>query len=129
MGEHEITKGEGRTKVSLLAESLGGDLVVFIYNENAHIGAVAVGEYDHKQNRASTSVITRLGHKDDVIAQKAAYLISKHTKRPSCVIAGVHLDNITGEEIEKLLEVTDSCLEDFLRHWERANSVPRGKRQ
>ncbi len=129
MGEYEITKGEGRTKVSLLAESLGDDLVVLIYNENAHIGAVAVGEYDHKQNRASTSVITRLGHKDDVIAQKAAYLITKHTKRSSCVIAGVHLDNITGEEIEKLLEVTDSCLEDFLRHWERANSVPRGKRQ
>lgn len=118
MGEHEITKGEGRTKVSLLAESLGDDLVVLIYNENAHIGAVAVGEYDHKQKRTSTSVVTRLGHKDDAIAQKAAYLITKRTKRPSCVIAGVHLDNITGEEIEKLLEVADSCLKDFLRHYE-----------
>jgi hypothetical protein len=123
MGEYEITKGEGRTRISLAVQGFGGDLVVFIYNENAHVGAVAVGEYDHKQNRASTSVITRLGHKDDVIAQKAAYLISKHTKRPSCVIAGVHLDNITGEEIEKLLEVTDSCLKDFLRRWESANSV------
>jgi hypothetical protein len=118
MGEHEITKGEGRTKVSLLAESLGDDLVVLIYNENAHIGAVAVGEYDHKQKRTSTSVVTRLGHKDDAIAQKAAYLITKRTKRPSCVIAGVHLDNITGEEIEKLLEAADSCLKDFLRHYE-----------
>jgi hypothetical protein len=123
MGEYEITKGEGRTRISLSVQGFGGDLVVFIYNENAHVGAVAVGEYDHKQNRASTSVITRLGHKDDVIAQKAAYLISKHTKRPSCVIAGVHLDNITGEEIEKLLEVTDSCLNGFLRRWESANSV------
>ena len=118
MGEHEITKGEGRTKVSLLVESIGDDLVVFIHNENAHIGAVAVGEYDHKQARASTSVITRLGHKDDAIAQKAAYLITKHTKRPSCVIAGVHLDNITEEEIEKLLEVADSCLNDFLSRYE-----------
>lgn len=123
MGEYEITKGEGRTRISLSVQGFGGDLVVFIYNENAHVGAVAVGEYDHKQNRASISVITRLGHKDDVIAQKAAYLISKHTKRPSCVIAGVHLDNITGEEIEKLLKVTDSCVKDFLRRWESANSV------
>jgi len=129
MGEHEITKGEGRTRISLSAESLGAGIVIFIYNENAHIGAVAVGEYDHGQNRASTSVITRPGHKDDVIAQKAAYLISKHTKRPSCVIAGVHLDNIIREEIEKLLEVADSCVEDFLRCWESANSVPGGKRQ
>jgi hypothetical protein len=123
MGKQEITKGEGRTSISLLAESLGADPVVHIYNENAHIGAVALGEYDHKENRTSTSVITRLGHKDDVIAQKAAYLISKHTKRPSCVIAGVHLDNITEEEIEKLLEVADSCVKDFLRRWESANSA------
>lgn len=119
MGEHKITKGEGRTRISLSAQGFGGDLVVSIYNENAHIGAVAVGEYDHKENRTSTSVITRLGHKDDVIAQKAAYLISKHTKRPSCVIAGVHLDDITDEEIRKLLENADSLVKDFLRRWEQ----------
>ena len=114
MGEHEITKGEDRTRISLLVQDFGSDLVVLIYNENAHVGAVAVGEYDHKQKRASTSVITRLGHKDNVIAQKAAYLISKHTKKPSCVIAGVHLDNITEEEIQKLLENADSLVKDFL---------------
>ena len=119
MGEHEITKGEGRTRISLSAQGFGGDLVVSIYNENAHIGAVAVGEYDHKENRTSTSVITRLGHKDDMIAQKAAYLISKRTKRPSCVVASVHLDDITEEEIQKFLENTDCLVKDFLRRWER----------
>ncbi len=117
MGKHEITKGEGRTRISLSAQGLGDNLVVFIYNENAHIGAVAVGEYDHRENRTSTSVITRLGHKDDAIAQEAAYLISKHTKRPSCVVAGVHLDNITEEEVQKFLENTNSMVKDFLRHW------------
>jgi len=117
MGKHEITKGEGRTRISLSAQGFGDDLVVFIYNENAHIGAVAVGEYDHRENRTSTSVITRLGHKDDAIAQEAAYLISKHTKRPSCVVAGVHLDNITEEEVQKFLENTNSMVKDFLRYW------------
>lgn len=117
MGKHEITKGEGRTRISLSAQGLGDNLVVFIYNENAHIGAVAVGEYDHRENRTSTSVITRLGHKDDAIAQEAAYLISKHTKRPSCVVAGVHLDNITEEEVQKFLENTNSMVKDFLRYW------------
>ena len=119
MSEHEITRGSGRTIVNLLAQALGDNLTVFIYNKNAHIGAVAVGEYDHRENRASTSVITRLGHKDDVIAQKAAYLISKQTKRPSCVIVGVHLDNITGEEIQKLLDNADSLVKDFLKHCEQ----------
>ena len=68
MGKYESTKGEGRTKVNLLAYNMGNDLVVSIYNKNAHIGAVAVGEYDHQEKRASVSVITRMGHKDDAIA-------------------------------------------------------------
>jgi len=114
MGEHKITKGEGRTRLSLSVQDFGGDLVVLICNENAHIGAVAVGEYDHTEKRASTSVITRLGHKDDAIAQKAAYLISRQTKRPSCVIAGVHLDDITEEEIRQFLANANSLVEDFL---------------
>ncbi len=119
MGENEITGGEGRTRVTLSSKSLGDDITVFIYNENAHIGAVAVGEYDHNEKRASTSVITRPGHKDDAIALKAAYLISRKTKRPSCVIAGIHLDDITEQEIRELLENADSLVKGFLRRWEQ----------
>ena len=114
MNEYRMTKGEDRTRLSISIKSLGDDLVVFIYNENPHIGAVAVGEYNRAGGRTSTSVITRLGHKDDAIAQKAAYLISKHTKRPSCVIAGVHLDNISENEIQQFLKNADSLVQDFL---------------
>lgn len=114
MVRYELTRGEGRTRVNLRADNMGSDLVVSIYNENAHVGAVAVGEYDHERERASVSVITRLGHKDDAIAQKTAYLISKSIKRPVCVIAGVHLDNITKEEIDKILENTVSAVEEFI---------------
>lgn len=115
MDRYELTRGEGRVKVSLLTHDIGGDLVVYIFNENAHIGAVAIGEYDPKEKRASTSVITRLGHRDDLIARKAAYLVSKQTKKPTCVIAGVHLDDITEEEIQRVLENADSLVKDFLK--------------
>ena len=115
MDKYELTSGEGRTKVSLSAQYMGNDLAVFIYNDNAHIGAVAVGEYDHNEKRVSTSVITRLGHKDDAIAQKAAYSISKSTKRPVCVIAGVHLDNITEQEIGKLLQNASFMVEELIK--------------
>ena len=111
----KLTVGKGRTKVSLLANRLGDDLAVFIYNEQAHIGAVAVGEYDHEHKRASVSVFTRLGHKDDVIAQRAAYLISKSLQTSVCVIAGIHLDNITGEEIEALVENSSLAAEYFMK--------------
>jgi len=114
MDKYELTKGGGRTKVNLLAHYMGSDLIVYIYNENAHIGAVAVGEYDHKKRRASTSVITRLGHKDDSVAQKAAHSISKSTRKPVCVVAGIHLDNITDAEIDKILENTRGLVDEFI---------------
>jgi hypothetical protein len=46
MKEVNMSWGEKRGKVMLWAKWLGGDLVTHIFNENAHIGAVALGEYD-----------------------------------------------------------------------------------
>ncbi|MBI4296870.1 MAG: hypothetical protein HY667_07115 [Chloroflexi bacterium] len=117
--EYLKTIGAGRTRLSLSVRSLGDGILACIYNENAHIGAVAVAEYDSRENRTSTSVITRLGHKDDAIAQRAAYLITKQTKHPSCVIAGAHLDGITDKEIQQLLEnaevLVKECLENYFK--------------
>jgi len=85
-----------------------------MYNNNAHIGAVAVGEYDHKEQRASTSVITRLGHKDDAIAQEVAHLIAKQTKEPICVIVGIHIDSATESEINQILNNARVLTNDFI---------------
>ena len=109
-----LTKGDGRTRVKLQANTIGDDLVVSIYNENAHLGAVAVGEYDPEHQRASVSVITRLGHKDDALAQRAAHSISKATKKPVCVIAGIHLENITQKEIDEISKNAVSAVEEFI---------------
>ncbi|MDP2917475.1 MAG: hypothetical protein Q8O16_06060 [Dehalococcoidia bacterium] len=119
MLKHELSKGEDRTKVSLSAHSLGKDLVVTIYNEGAHIGAMALGEWDKEHERASVSVVTRLGHKDDAIAQRAAYLICKAIKKPVCIIAGVHLEQISMEEIDEILQNADAVLGDVIRGWGR----------
>jgi hypothetical protein len=102
-----LTEGRGRTKIQLAAYFMGNDLLVCISNRNAHIGAVAIGDFDPISKRTSTSVLTRLGHKDDTIAQKAAYLINKSIKKPVCVIVGIHLPNITGDEIEIILQNAD----------------------
>jgi len=114
MVEYGLTKGEGRARIDVTVNSMGGDLVVRIYNQNAHLGAVAIGDYDDEHERASVSVITRLGHKDDALAREAAYLLSKSTRRPVCVIAGVHLDNITREEIDKILANTRIAVSEII---------------
>jgi hypothetical protein len=114
IGKCALTRGEGRTKVSLTAYGIGDGFIVCIHNENPHIGAIALGEYDYSSQRASTSVITRLGHKDDTIAQKAAYLISKSKRKPVCVIAGIHLDNITETEINEIMENSSVLVKEFI---------------
>lgn len=110
MTEYQASGGRGRTRVSLSAHYLGSSLVVCIYNENAHLGAVAVAEYDHEEKRASSSVITLRGHRDDEIAKKQAHIIARHTKQPVCVIAGVHIDDITKAEIAKILDEVDKLV-------------------
>jgi gallate decarboxylase subunit D len=102
-----IHEGEGRTRVSLNTHWIGKDLIVFIFNKFAHIGAVAVSDYCDKEDRVSTSVITRFGHKEDSIASNTAHAICKALKRPVCAIAGVHLDNITGDEIAQIIQNCD----------------------
>lgn len=90
--------------MQLLAFSIGKELAVCLYNQNAHLGAVAVGEYDPASGRASTSVITRTGHKDDAIALEVAHDIAKATRQGVCVMAGIHVDDITPQEIARVVE-------------------------
>jgi len=101
-----LSEGNGRTQVSLSTQRIGSDLIVCIFNERGHIGAVAVADYSPAENRASASVITRLGHKDDSIACCAAHALCKQFRAPVCTIVGIHLDNITSEEI---MQITQNC--------------------
>lgn len=114
MVEYELSRGEGRARVNVTVNSMGNDLVVRIYNQNAHIGAAAIGEYDYEHARASVSVITRLGHKDDALAGEAAHLLSKSMRRPVCVIAGVHLHDITREETDEILANARTAINEVI---------------
>ena len=112
----EFHEGDGRIQVHLRAEQFGDGLTVTIYNQNPHIGAVAIGDYDFSHQRASVSILTRLGHKDDALAQTAAHDICKATKKPVCVIAGVHLDDISPEEIRFVKENAGRLVDRFISH-------------
>jgi len=108
-------EGTGRTEVSLVVQTIGDDLFVRLFNGQEHIGAVALSEYHPEENRASTSVITRFGHKDDSVAHMAAHKICRHLKKPVCAIAGIHLDNITKEEIEQIVKNCSTLIERYVK--------------
>lgn len=110
-----IYEGVGRTKVSLSAQPIGDDLLVRLSNRQAHIGAVALSEYNHGEKRASTSVLTRFGHRDDAIASMAAYEICRRFKKPVCALAGIHVDNITKEEIEQIVRNCSTLVDRYIK--------------
>ena len=110
-----LSEGTGRAKVSLATHCIGKDLIVLIFNRQGHLGAVAMADYAHKEKRASTSTMTRLGHKDDVLACLAANRLCKCLKAPVCVIAGVHVDRITKKEIAQITRNCDRLLKKFIQ--------------
>ena len=112
--EWHLEAGSGRVKVSLAAGRMGTGIVVFLDNAARHIGAVAVSEFDHKEGRASTSVITLLGHKDDAVAYEAAHEICRRLQVPVCVVAGIHLDDIKQEEIRGIVDNAREAVKRFV---------------
>jgi len=114
MARYQLSEGNGRTAIALEADFQGSDLVVRIFNDCAHIGAVALSEWDEEHKRSSVSLLTRLGHKDDTIAQKAAYILSRSLHIATCVAVGVHIDGITPEEISCFLRNGDLIVEKLI---------------
>ena len=114
MKPNVLHEGAGRTKVSLSTQPMGDDLVVCLFNRRSHVGAVALSEYHTGEKRASTSVLTRFGHRDDSIAALAAYKICRHLKKPVCAIAGIHVNRISKEEIEQIVINCERLIERYL---------------
>jgi hypothetical protein len=96
---------EGRIEVHLSARFIGDDLQVAIFGgDRPHIGAVAVS-YRHPSLKnpgvddVTTSVLALPGHKEDVLTRNTAHRIAAETGLATCVNCGIHLEQISKEEI------------------------------
>jgi hypothetical protein len=106
-----LTKTLGRIEVRLNARRVGDDLVVIIDGGQGHIGAVAAGT--NCGGMAVSSVLTVPGHRDDRIAKDAAERISRKLGCNCAVVAGVHYDNITPQEIKDVLILSSSLMDEL----------------
>ncbi len=73
----EATEGEGRTLVRLRWEAVGPDLVLWFSGAGAHVGAVALGDFDPRSGRAYVQSLSAPGHRDDLIARQMAIEASR----------------------------------------------------
>jgi hypothetical protein len=74
------------------------------------------GHMSAREKRASTSVLSRYGHRDDSVACMVAYKICRRLKKPVCAIAGIHLDEITKEEIEQIVKNCNALVDRYLEN-------------
>ncbi|KIX12529.1 hypothetical protein [Dethiosulfatarculus sandiegensis] len=88
---------------------VGSDLLVWIQGGEApHIGAVAMAQprpslADPNKVSATTSVFAYVGHKEDMLAQKAAQTLASALNTRVVVTAGAHWDNLDSAGIKKVM--------------------------
>ena len=109
-----IKQNVGRAKLVLDQKQVGNDHVLTLTGGEGHVGAVAVGLFDEKSARASASVITLPGHRDEGIALDGARRVSEITKAATVFIVGIHLDNITKGEIDKIIVASKQMTDKFI---------------
>jgi len=87
-----------------------GDVIVVVTGGRDHIGAVGLAVprpslLDSNNISATSSVLTMLGHKEDVLVKDISEKLAAATGRNIVVIAGVHYDDLSGVDLKLLHEL------------------------
>ena len=104
---------------------MGKDFNVSIYGGDvAHIGAVALGVprqslEDKNKISSSVSLLTVVGHKEDVIVQKCAKVLAAKLNSTVVVCCGIHIDDISFEDIKGLVEVVDEIVNELIEKYKK----------
>lgn len=106
----DITVEFGRIRLKVKSIKVGDDLCVIVSGgDSPHIGCVTFSTprpslSNDNEISSTTSVINRIGHKDDEVAKYISEQLSSRLNKHVAVICGIHIDNITEEEIKALMD-------------------------
>lgn len=114
-----IKRKVGRINIVLGAKKVGEDYLLTLTGGEEHVGAVAVGLFDEKSQRASSSVITMPGHREEYLALHGARQVSKATRKTSVFVVGIHQENISPEEIRDIVSAAGEMVESFIAFYEK----------
>lgn len=115
----QIIRKVGRIEIILEAKKIGEDCLLTLTGGREHVGAVAIGLFDEKSQRASSSVITLPGHREEQLALQGARQVSRATKKTTVFVAGIHQDNINPEEIKDIVSAVEEMVESFIDFYEK----------
>lgn len=115
----KTTRKVSRIEIILEVKKLGEDYLLTLTGGKEHAGAVAIGLFDEKSGRASSSVITLPGHREEQLALDSARRVSKATGKTSVFIAGIHVDDISPEEIKEIISAAEEMVKSFIASCEK----------
>jgi len=119
----QIKRKVGRTEIILEAKKIGEDYLLTLTGGREHVGAVAIGLFDEKSQRTSSSVITMPGHREEQLALNGARQVSRATGKTSVFVAGIHQDNISPEEIRGIVSAAGEMVESFIAFYEKKDKL------
>lgn len=109
-----LETGSGRTRLRLTWQRRGSDLHVHIGGGRDHIGAAALVGQD-RSDEPYGRVLAVPPHKEDQIVLRAAQRLHGAIGGNVCVTGGVHLDDITRDEITLVLQDVEEGIEQLVR--------------
>ena len=118
---HDLTVERGRLKINMKVFLIGNDLCVIISGgDTPHIGCVTLSVpspslSDTNYTSATTSVLNLLGHKDDEAARYVSHTLSSKLNKNVVVTCGIHVDNITVEEIKLVINLLKQLTDTFTK--------------
>jgi hypothetical protein len=99
--------------IQIRALEMGRDLVFLVSGGTAHIGAVAAA-YWSDGHSIPCEAITIPGHREGELAAELAAMASHRLRRTVSVVAGIHLDQPSRQQIEAIVELARSKLNQML---------------
>lgn len=108
MKQIRVSNQKDRFKIEANAILVGKDLVVSIWGgTKPHIGAVAMAVprpslRSPDVTSSTSSILTRMGHKEDEIVKKVSEKLSSELGKVVVVAAGIHWDDATDYEIHTI---------------------------
>jgi hypothetical protein len=110
MKKWELSTPEDDYRIHSLAVLIGDDLLACLWGgTDPHIGAVAVAlprpsGKDSSMTSATASVLTMLGHKEDMVVKIVSETLSARLNKNVVVTAGIHWDHLDQEGIRQILD-------------------------
>lgn len=114
---HTFHAADGRTALTMTVQPMGDDINVSLFGGDIpHIGAVALAQPRESlrgdgSRSADCSVLAVCGHKEDMTARHIATALAKRLNARVCVACGIHLRDITPEEITRMPALIDDLIE------------------